>query len=500
MDKVLPPLPAVQAHVGPDRDGGQSRSVQRRRAAFFRQGAQAVAAHKGDLPTAHPFGRVHAAAQRKAGLRHPFRQEAAAQTFRQQMGLVLSGAFADFFQPSGQRRGKGRSKPRGFLGSFYPKIGGHFRGKGRRFPLRHQKPLGKRLCKPAVRPFAQQSVQQRADAADGRVLRVTQGDAAVPIMGHGGVFGAPLPQQPGNAGAQAGAIFYLIGQFRKGQAHLPLPALVPPIQQGDFLSDTAKQRIFPFRSGRFQQRRVGLAGKGRAVQQIKLHFFPLRDLWQRVLRVHQQLQQGILFPAVQLTGQVLPGQPQARLLTAQPINGHDPRAERTDGIFVSRVQPLPAVFPALQDFPDHPIQQSAKGRFRGINRAVDGSVLVQRRQQTKPGHQHGDHPFVQIAAGVEKTAFFPVVPANGWRQQSAQVAQIGGGHQHHGMGQKAQRNRLGMLRLGAAKGEYLQPFPGARRGKSLPHGPDKTATFVRLHGIQPQLRTGAVLGQQIPQQ
>ena len=57
-----------------------------------------------------------------------------------------------------------------------------------------------------------------------------------------------------------------------------------------------------------------------------------------------------------------------------------------------------------------------------------------------------------------------------------------------------------MLRLGAAKGEYLQPFPGARRGKSLPHGPDKTATFVRLHGIQPQLRTGAVLSQQIPQQ
>ena len=56
-----------------------------------------------------------------------------------------------------------------------------------------------------------------------------------------------------------------------------------------------------------------------------------------------------------------------------------------------------------------------------------------------------------------------------------------------------------MLRLGAAKGEHLQPFPGPGRRKSFLYGPDKAAPAVRLHGDQPQFGAGSLLRQQIPQ-
>ena len=272
---------------------------------------------------------------------------------------------------------------------------------------------------------------------NGRILRETQGDAIVPVTGHGGIFGAPLPQKAGNAGAKAGALFHFPGQFRQRPAHLPPPVFIALIQQGDLFPDAAKQRFLPLYPGRLQQRRVGLTGKGRAVQQVELHLFALRDLRQGRVRVHQRLQQGIVLPTAELAGQMLSRQPQPRLLTAQPVNGQYPGAKLAHRLFLPRVQPLPPAFPALQAFPNHSVQQGAERRFRRIERAVGGCVLVQGSQQPEPGNQHGDHPLVQIAAGVQKAAFFPVVPADGGGQQSAQVAQIGGGHQHHGMGQQA---------------------------------------------------------------
>ena len=156
MNEMLPPLAAAETHVGPYRDGRQRRSVQHRRSALFRQGAEPVTAHKGDLSPAQFLRGGIAATQRKASLRLPaFRQDAAAQASRDQMGTRFSGAFPGFFQPAGQRWGKGRREPGGFLRSLHPQIGRHLRCKGRLLPLRHQHSLRKRLRKPLLHPIAQ---------------------------------------------------------------------------------------------------------------------------------------------------------------------------------------------------------------------------------------------------------------------------------------------------------------------------------------------------------